>query len=158
VTSLAWARQHGAALLERHLPTWSFGFDHARTRAGCCHYAQRRITLSRCLLPYLGPDAVEQTLLHEIAHAQAGAAAGHGLAWRRAADRLGYTGRRTIDIPEARQQARWRAVCPNGHEHLRHRRPPAGARCGPCARAGFDWVLTWADRSLESRPEKRPLP
>jgi predicted SprT family Zn-dependent metalloprotease len=144
---LAWARRRADDLFSRHLPpVWTFGFDHARARAGCCHYAQCKITLSRRLLPYLGPEAVEQTLLHEIAHAQVGAGAGHGPAWRQAAAQLGYDGRRVIDLPEARRQARWQAVCPAGHEFLRHRRPPAGARCGACARAGRAHVLVWADR------------
>jgi predicted SprT family Zn-dependent metalloprotease len=136
----------------RHLPTWTFGFDHARARVGCCHYATHQITLSRYLIAHLGVEDVDQAILHEVAHALAGPSARHGPAWRALADGLGYSGHRTIDVPDARAAAHWGAVCPRGHEHLRHRRPPAGSRCGPCARAGENHVLVWTDRR-QPRPD-----
>ncbi|MDR1213589.1 MAG: SprT-like domain-containing protein [Propionibacteriaceae bacterium] len=147
MTSLVWARQRASRLVDQHLGgDWSFDFDHARARVGCCHFQTRRITVSRHLTPQLSQQELEQAVLHEIAHALVGAEAGHGPAWRQIAGRLGYTGRRTIDLPAARRQARWRAVCPRGHELLRHRRPPDGACCGACARQGERHRLVWQDR------------
>jgi predicted SprT family Zn-dependent metalloprotease len=132
-------------LVGAHLPDWSFDFDHARARVGCCHYADRRITLSRHLVLYLTAPEVDQALLHEIAHAKAGAKAGHGPAWRQAAARLGYTGRRTMPVPDARAQARWTAACPRGHEYHRHRRPSGKAYCSVCARGGEWHALRWME-------------
>ncbi|MDR1807488.1 MAG: SprT-like domain-containing protein [Propionibacteriaceae bacterium] len=146
MTTLAWTRRRADELIGAHLERWSFDFDHARTRVGCCHYGDRRITLSRHLVLYLTAPEVDQALLHEIAHALVGAKAGHGPAWRKQAARLGYTGRRTIPVPDARRQARWAARCPRGHEYLRHRRPSGKAYCSICAKAGEWHLLRFEDR------------
>jgi hypothetical protein len=87
-------------------------------------------------------------VLHEIAHALAGRAAGHGVAWRNKATHLGYTGGRTFDVPEARLSARWLGVCADGHQVYRHRRPRSPVWCGTCARAGFRHKISWEDRGL----------
>ncbi len=144
-----WTQATGARLVETHLGQgWAFGLDHARTRLGCCHYTERRITCSRYLVAYLADDEVEQVILHEIAHAQAGVRAGHGRAWQRQAVALGYTGGRTIEVPEARLSARWLGTCPSGHEIYRHRRPPHRVWCGACIKTGLRRTVTWQDRGL----------
>jgi predicted SprT family Zn-dependent metalloprotease len=145
VTTLAWTRRRADELIGHHLHGWRFEFDHARARVGCCHYADRRITLSRHLVLHLTAQEVDQALFHEIAHAQAGQRAGHGEAWRKKAKALGYTGRRTMAVPDARAQARWRAACPRGHEYQRHRRPSGRAYCSICAKTGVWYPLTWVD-------------
>ena len=139
----------GAALVARHLgSTWSFGLDHARTRLGCCHYSSKKITCSRYLVAYLAPDEVEQVILHEIAHGLVGARAGHGKKWAEKAASLGYTGGRTIAVPEARLSARWRGTCSAGHEVFRHRISSRRSYCGLCAKAGVRHPITWQDRGL----------
>ena len=139
----------GRALVERHLGGgWSFGLDNARSRIGCCHYAKKTITCSRYLIAYLADDEVEQVILHEIAHGMVGVNVGHGRQWVRTARSLGYTGGRTIDVPEARLSARWRGVCANGHEVFRHRRTSRRTYCGTCARKGLRRELIWYDRGL----------
>ena len=66
-------------LFQRHgLVNYSFGFDRAIRRAGLCNYSQKRITISRHLVEAGDMAVVEQVLLHEIAHALCGQAAGHG--------------------------------------------------------------------------------
>ena len=137
-------------LVARHLVGWSFGLDHARTRLGACDYAARRITCSTYLIAYLADDEVEQVILHEIAHGLAGQAAGHGKKWLMTARSLGYTGGRTIEVPEARLSARWRATCPSGHEVFRHRRRSTRGPefCGRCHVNGIRARITWEDRGL----------
>jgi len=140
----------GKALVGKLLgPGWSFGLDHARTRLGCCHYTEKTITCSRYLVAYLADDEVEQVILHEIAHGLAGHQAGHGRVWQRQAKALGYTGGRTIEVPEARLSARWLGTCSAGHEILRHRRPARRVYCGTCAKAGLKRPITWQDRGLD---------
>ncbi|MDR1265150.1 MAG: SprT-like domain-containing protein [Propionibacteriaceae bacterium] len=146
MTTLAWTRRRGEELVAAHLPRWSFDLDQARARVGCCHYADHKITLSRHLVVHLSAAEVDQALLHEIAHALAGHRAGHGPQWRRAAARLGYTGRRTVAVPAARLQARWLARCPHGHEYRRHRRPSTVAYCRPCSQRGEWFALEWTDQ------------
>jgi len=136
------------ALIRMHLdPSWSFGFDRARTRAGSCDHARRRITMSRHLAAAWDDDEVHQILLHEVAHAMAGSRAGHGPVWRRTAAELGYVGGRTHDGPVAVDQARWIGRCPAGHEHHRFRRPTRSVSCARCS-GRFDpaHLITWTQR------------
>jgi predicted SprT family Zn-dependent metalloprotease len=123
-------------LLAVHLPGrgWTFGFDRAVRRAGACHHAERRITVSRHLAERADEPEVRQVLLHEIAHALAGHRAGHGPRWRARAARIGYTGSRLHGSPIAEERATWIGACPAGHEHRRFRKPTRETSCGLCSR------------------------
>lgn len=150
MTVLDDVRVRAAELLDRHLPdgSWAFGFDNAKTRAGQCDFARRRITVSRHLAARSTPEDVDQVLLHEIAHALSGPRAGHGPAWRRTARSLGYTGSRLHDGPIASELAPWVGHCPAGHEHFRYRTPTRPLACARCSRR-FDErnVIAWVRRS-----------
>jgi predicted SprT family Zn-dependent metalloprotease len=146
VTSLDQVRDRAEELLRLHLGggSWSFGFDHAKTRAGQCDFAKRRITVSRHLAARFSDEDVEQVLLHEVAHALSGARAGHGPTWRRTARSIGYTGSRLHDGPIASELAPWVGTCPAGHEHYRYRTPTRPLACAKCSRR-FDerHLITW---------------
>lgn len=114
---------------------WSFRFDRARRRVGACEYRSQTISVSWYALPIASPEELRQTVLHEIAHAQAGREAGHGRAWVRAARRLGYTGGRTSALDMAAVYAPWVGICPAGHVHYRYRRPTRPTSCGVCSGA-----------------------
>ncbi|PYY50565.1 M48 family peptidase, partial [Curtobacterium sp. MCSS17_011] len=68
MTTLETVRLRAEALIAEHLGagTWAFGFDHAKTRAGQCDFARKRITVSRHLATRFSDDDVEQVLLHEV--------------------------------------------------------------------------------------------
>ncbi len=125
-------RRWADALIALHLDPaeWSFGFDHAKTRAGLCNYTRKRITVSRYLAARFDDDEIHQTLLHEVAHALAGPHAGHGPEWRRVARELGYVGKRTHDGETATEFAPWVGTCPAGLVHYRYRRPVKAPSCG----------------------------
>ena len=137
------------ALIRMHLdPTeWSFGFDSAKRRAGLCNYTERRITVSRYLAEKFDDDEIHQILLHEVAHAMAGAGAGHGARWKRVAEEIGYVGGRTHDGEIAHERAPWVGRCPAGHEHFRFRRPTRTSSCAKCSR-GFSaaHIIEWERR------------
>ncbi|GGO67071.1 hypothetical protein GCM10010910_28030 [Microbacterium nanhaiense] len=138
------------ALIRMHLdPSWTFAFDNAKKRAGACHFAQRRISVSRYLAARFEDDDVHQTLLHEVAHAIAGPAAGHGPAWKKIARELGYVGGATHALETATELAPWVGVCPNGHLAYRHRRPSRPSSCARCSRT-FDpaLLLRWSRREI----------
>ncbi|WP_296198479.1 SprT-like domain-containing protein [uncultured Microbacterium sp.] len=138
------------ALIALHLdPGWTFGFDNAKRRAGLCNYTARRITLSRYLTTRYDDDTNHQTLLHEVAHAVAGAEAGHGPTWKRVARELGYVGGVTHDGETATELAPWIGTCPRGHTAYRHRRPTRQASCVKCS-ARFDerYLFTWERREI----------
>jgi hypothetical protein len=149
VSDLERVRLRAEALMHAHLDTrtWVFAFDNAKTRAGQCDFARRRITVSRYLAAKFSDDDVDQVLLHEIAHALSGARAGHGPVWRRTARALGYTGSRLHDGPIASELAPWVGLCPAGHEHFRYRRPTRPLACARCSRRySPEHAIAWRRR------------
>jgi predicted SprT family Zn-dependent metalloprotease len=150
MAELARVRVWAEALIRLHLDGegWTFGFDHARTRAGLCNFTDRRITVSRHLAARFEDDEIHQVLLHEVAHALAGPRAGHGPEWRRVARELGYDGTRTHDGSASNELAPWVGTCPAGHAHYRFRKPAKPLSCGVCGR-GFSRanLIVWTKRT-----------
>ena len=87
----AWIAAH-------HLEGWSFQFDHAMKRAGCCNYQTRVISLAHAYAQAAPDEAIDDTLLHEIAHALVGQAHGHDQVWQATAVALGCSGQRCHDV------------------------------------------------------------
>lgn len=148
VADLTWVADRATALLHEHLPAgWTFRFDNAKTRAGLCNYRDRIISVSKPLARLHSASEVEQTILHEVAHALAGHAAGHGAAWLQQARAIGYQGARTHHGEIDTNNARYKGVCPAGHEVYRFRRPTKAMSCARCGR-GFDprYQFTWYER------------
>ena len=122
--------QHG--LLDKG---WSFQFDNARRRFGCCNYTYRRITLSKHLVDLNSETRVQNTILHEIAHALVGHGHGHDNVWKRKALEIGcdgnrcYTEKNTIIVKGTLE-----AVCPKcGHVHRKFKTPKHQSSCGKCS-------------------------
>jgi predicted SprT family Zn-dependent metalloprotease len=135
VAELDRVRTWAHALIDLHLdPSWSFGFDNAKTRAGLCNYTSKRISVSRYLASRYEDDEIHQVLLHEVAHAMAGTRAGHGPRWKAVAADLGYEGKRLHDGAIANDLATWVGTCPAGHVHYRYRAPTRQLACGKCSR------------------------
>lgn len=146
VAELNRVRTWASALIDLHLdPSWTFGFDNAKTRAGLCNYTEKRITVSKYLAARYEDDEIHQVLLHEVAHAMAGTRAGHGPRWKAIAQELGYEGKRLHDGAIASELAPWVGHCPAGHVHYRYRRPARPLACGKCSRR-YDAAnaITWA--------------
>ena len=144
----AWVEQQARAMLEFHglAGSWSFGWDRAKTRFGQCDHQHHRITLSRYLCEEGTTTAVEQVLLHEIAHALAGSRAGHGAKWRSIASSIGYLGGRTHSASLDKGHARWTGSCPGGHEIMRYRKPGKPVSCAKCDRRfNTDHVIVWSE-------------
>lgn len=138
-------RRWAEALMALHLPDgWSFRIDHARRRAGLCNYTDQVISLSKHLLLTAEDDEIHQVLLHEVAHAIAGAEAGHGMKWKKIAAELGYEGGRLHHHELAAKQAPWQGHCPAGHEHHRFRKPSRPMSCAKCSpRFTASAIITW---------------
>lgn len=161
VSDLERVRVWANALIAHHLdPAWTFGFDNAKRRAGLCDYTRKRISVSRYLAARYDDETNHQTLLHEVAHALAGPAAGHGPEWKRVARELGYVGGTTHHGETANELAPWVGVCPAGHTAYRHRRPTRAMSCVLCAprfdpRHQFRWMrreITAATRLAAATP------
>jgi predicted SprT family Zn-dependent metalloprotease len=148
MADLARVRTWANALIDLHLDrSWTFAFDHAKTRAGLCNYTEKRISVSRYLAARYEDDEIHQVLLHEVAHAIAGTRAGHGPKWRAIARDLGYEGKRLHDGEIANELAPWVGSCPAGHIHYRYRKPTRTLACGKCSRR-FDpaFTIAWEHR------------
>jgi predicted SprT family Zn-dependent metalloprotease len=152
VAELDRVRRWAEALIALHLdPSWTFAFDNARTRAGLCSYDRKRISVSRLLAGRYDDDEIHQVLLHEVAHALAGARAGHGPRWKKIATDLGYEGKRLHDGAIADELAPWVGACPAGHVHYRYKRPTRIVSCAICSRK-FDlrYQIEWRMRSVRA--------
>lgn len=146
------------ALIALHLdPTvWSFDFDNAKTRAGLCNFAEKRITVSRYLASRWEDDDIHQVLLHEVAHALAGNRAGHGPKWKSIAAGIGYEGSRVHSGAVADDLAPWVGLCPAGHRHFRYRRPARPLACGLCARRfSAAHLIDWKKREISVSDRRR---
>lgn len=121
-------------LMNQHgLGHWVFQWDRAKRRLGCCNY--QRCTISLSLHYVLRGDIemaeIEDTILHEIAHAIAGSAAGHGPRWKSACQLVGANPSRLYD-GEVEIAGRYQARCGCGRLHHLHRKPTCNRVCRNC--------------------------
>ncbi len=110
------ARELGNRLLTIHglSSKWILVFDNAVRRFGQCRYSSCTISLSRNLVLLNSKERVEQTLLHEIAHALAGPEHGHDQVWRDIALRIGDDGSRCYSLKDTLQpEAKHVYACAN---------------------------------------------
>ena len=121
-------------LMSRHGVTgWTFGFNRGKRTMGLCRYKEKRIELSYHFVIRNVAEEVRDVILHEIAHALAGHAAGHGPKWRARCREIGARpercGKATMPV------GRWAAKCSACTQlFTRHRRPLRGRTysCGKC--------------------------
>jgi len=121
---------------------WSFKFDHAVRRLGCCKHSQRLITMSRSLSDLNKDSHAEKlvdTLLHEIAHALTRERYGrgvqaHGWEWKRMCIEIGANPERCYDASKIETvQGKYVYVCPNcGQEVNYHKRLTRKRACSKC--------------------------
>ena len=91
--------RHARQLLDRHgLQSWGFHFDQGTRRAGCCRYGRKTISLSHGFAVAAADREIEETLLHEIAHALVGQNHHHDAVWRAKAIEIGCSGKRCHDF------------------------------------------------------------
>ena len=85
-------------LIQHQLSLWSFQFDNGRKRAGSCQYGTQVISLSYEFAKHAPEDEIQDTILHEIAHALVGKAHNHDDVWQATAIEIGCSGRRCHDL------------------------------------------------------------
>jgi predicted SprT family Zn-dependent metalloprotease len=128
----------GTALLREHgLNDWKFVLDNSKRRVGQCRYDEREIGLSIWYLEKSSEAEIEDTILHEIAHALVGPdVESHGHVWKAKAAELGAKPR-ALAGEEAISSAKpnYVMVCPScGREWQRYRmrRRNIGSKCPDC--------------------------
>jgi predicted SprT family Zn-dependent metalloprotease len=123
VRATAWIAAH-------QLEGWSFQFDHATKRAGCCNYRTQVISLAHAYARAAADEAIDDTLLHEIAHALVGKAHGHDQVWQAKAVALGCAGQRCHDVQFT--PPRYIVTCDNACWVTTAERRQRGAVCRTC--------------------------
>jgi hypothetical protein len=135
---------------------WTFRWNNGVTMLGQAvhHYAKgtRRLELSRKIMAVSDEATVRDTILHEIAHINAGLQHGHDRIWKLEAIRLGASPMRVANAattPNIRAEAApWRGVCPNGHEGGKFWRKPRVQRsCAKCSPGRFNaaYLITYTN-------------
>ena len=94
------------------LDGWTLVWTDAQSQFGQCRYGPRQIALSRVLVALNDEAEVRDTVLHEIAHALVGHAAGHGARWRMACLQVGARPDRTRNFETP--PMKWTGTCPKG--------------------------------------------
>lgn len=131
-----WMEHHG-------LRGWRFAFDNAARRCGYCDGRRRVISLSRPYVEMNDEAEVEDTILHEIAHALAPEGEHHGPRWRAIAARIGASPVRCAGEEVRMPPPPFIGKCPACQREIRrHRR--RNISCGRCsprydARYRFEW-------------------
>ena len=140
------ARRRAMRLMAEHgLEGWGFKFDRALTKAGRCHYGPRLISLSRAVTELNEWSAMEDVVLHEIAHALVGKRVrAHGHEWKAMALKIGATPKRHVKVREPARK--WQATCRCFRQvYLRHQRPTDNSKfCLTCKQD-----LVWQARGNE---------
>lgn len=116
-------------LMNKHLPAemylaWNFAFSNAKTQVGLCSHRRRTIYVSKHFARLNDLEVIEQTLLHEIAHALVGSGHGHDRVWSAKARSIGFTGGR-LNTTAKSPEHKWYLVmkgCNNIHARY-HRKP-----------------------------------
>ena len=118
---------------------WTFGFDLATTRAGVCRYRERRIDLSVSYCLAATRAEIEDTILHEIAHAIVGPQHNHDAVWKAKAREIGCQGERCHRVQHS--IPKWVGECGCGQQWFRQtlqRRMASNRICAKCRGA-----ITW---------------
>lgn len=126
---------------------WEFRFDNSKRRAGLCVEDRQNgnyISLSRVLMPLMKDEEVQDTILHEIAHALVGVKHGHNRVWVAKAKQIGCNGKRCYNPAAALKegakeliiaQSKYTFTCPKcGNQSAAHRKPKRSKACGHCCR------------------------
>ena len=112
---------------------WDFGFDLAPSRAGVCRYAERRIDLSVSYCQAATRAEIEDTILHEIAHAIVGPRHNHDRVWKAKAREIGCQGERCHRVQQS--IPKWIGECGCGNRWTRQtlqRRMMVNRVCAGC--------------------------
>ena len=112
---------------------WTFGFDLSTVRGGVCRHEEQRIDLSVTFCQRATRAEIEDTLLHEIAHAIVGYEHRHDDVWKAKAREIGCTAERCHQVTHT--LARWVGECGCGKRWFRQRLSRTlryGALCPRC--------------------------
>lgn len=118
--TLALTHMHKHGLI---IQGWDFKFDNAKSRLGLCSHRRRTISISRNFVLLNDEPLINDTILHEIAHAIVGSDHGHDRVWKTMAKKIGSRGTRCKDAGEVNSvKGKYAVICEKcGEIGRRHR-------------------------------------
>ena len=127
-------------LMSKHCPEYRFGWDNAKQRFGCCHQREHLITLSKPITKLNDYDEVHNVILHEIAHAIAGAGHGHDALWKSICRKIGARPERCFTSASvATPTANYFYECPScGKQYGTYRKRKRKGSCTICSGGIFN--------------------
>ncbi len=128
-------------MLKHGLKDWRFGWDRAKKRYGLCHFGRKVISLSFYLTPFCSEKEIENTILHEIAHALVGFRHGHDKVWKTKALEIGCDGKRCGRAVAV--EKKFVGTCPKcGAKFFRNRR--SRSSCAKCdSKFNPTYLIVW---------------
>lgn len=150
ISSKSLRRRAAAVMVDYGVRGYTVHVGRAQTGSWAhCDMTARRIVFSRKLL-WCDWVFANQIILHEVAHAIAGASAGHGPTWKATARAMGY--RLGAVVPYTDRVLgvhQWVAVCATGqHSAIRYERAAEDGvlGCRPCLESGAGDVGVFWER------------
>jgi predicted SprT family Zn-dependent metalloprotease len=114
---------------------WKFQFDRSVRRFGLCRHGRQTISLSKHLAQLNDEAEVEDTILHEIAHALVGPGNGHNAVWKAMCVKIGAKPKRCYDSSTVKApKAKYLMICPKCGISGTRNRLPRDCRTYSCAR------------------------
>ena len=93
------------------LKDWDLDLDFAKVRAGACYFREKKISFSRNFIKNAHQEDINDTILHEIAHALVGPKHGHNKVWKEMALKLGCSAKRCHTLEFSNYK--WTRFCVN---------------------------------------------
>ena len=132
------AQELATMYMEEYVPYWRFKFDNAVRRFGCCNHTYKQISLSKKLTLVNDMASVEDTVIHEVAHAIVGCFHGHDGVWQRKCIELGGSGKQFFSKDDTvLPQSKYTLTCNTcGNTSMRHKLTARTKRiaCGSCCK------------------------
>jgi len=112
---------------------WTFFWHNRKTQLATCFHSSKRIGFST-YWDHLERGEIEDTILHEIAHALVGPGHGHNATWKRKCVEIGADPTRCYEGPQESQATHnYELECPScGREWKRHRLKFKNPICPDC--------------------------
>lgn len=134
---------------------WSVTSNNRKRSFGLCSYTKLEIQLSKILVPLMSDKAIDETIIHEIAHALT-RGHGHDSVWKSKCIELGGNGKRCggdekyEEVKEAKivlqKLSKYTLTCPVcGSVHNRNRYPKRKISCanhGPKYNEKYQFIIT----------------
>lgn len=109
---------------------WKLELDYAKVRAGACHFTEKKISFSRHFIKNADQQDINDTILHEIAHALVGPTHGHDKVWKNMAKKIGCSAKRCHTLEFS--VYKWIRFCTNNCWEQRVHRRKSNLICKKC--------------------------